>query len=89
MNLLKELEELRRPHWNDCDKPYVDTMPCTCGADEHNKKLDEIIEFVKQLFPDRYLMIGCAVCTCDKPGHTDTCPARHYIPPILFGTDGI
>jgi len=55
MNLREKLEELRRPHyvcddcWYSCPKSGEEYCGnenpdrCTCGADEHNSIIDEIL----------------------------------------------
>ena len=56
MNILEELEKLRRPHlvlsedcwyscWKtgDCCNDQADGQTCTCGADSYNAILDSII----------------------------------------------
>lgn len=30
--------------WSGCMKDRFDTDPCDCGADEYNKKLDELLK---------------------------------------------
>lgn len=54
--LIPELEALKLPHhvcedgWYSCPKSgecyndSVDTSRCNCGADEHNQKVDELIQ---------------------------------------------
>lgn len=64
MNIIEELNKLRLEHYicNDnnfysCELIYrVDLVhnpeiisECNCGADEHNKKLDKIIEYLTQV----------------------------------------
>ena len=56
MTLLEKLNKLRRSHadiddtWyscpksGNCSREMVNMYICGCGADEHNKLLDEVIE---------------------------------------------
>lgn len=61
MNVIEELEKLRLYHyqcedrWYSCPKSeegtsneYVDQDRCICDAEDHNKKLDEIIKYLKE-----------------------------------------
>ena len=64
MNIVTELEKLRLEHydcedsWYSCPKFGFDwetgiyqpneSKICTCGADEHNKALDNIIKFFEE-----------------------------------------
>ena len=60
MDIIKELEKLRREHyWNASDCWYScpksadgscndsEMDECTCGADRHNRQLDRIIGYVR------------------------------------------
>lgn len=60
MNIIEELEKLKRHH-NYCEDPWyscpknpdgcaneADGDDCNCGADKYNSKIDEIIQYLKE-----------------------------------------
>jgi len=58
MNIIKELDKLKRKHytcedyWYSCPKSEEgcgnpdDGDDCNCGADKYNKKIDDIVDFL-------------------------------------------
>ena len=59
MNIVEELESLRRDHY-ECEDPWFSCPKsnegcsdpsrgdvCTCGAEDHNAKLDAIIRYIR------------------------------------------